>query len=226
MRLSNKILLGFFGFIFLYLTAAIAEVRFTGIPNIVNDKNSIAETVDISGVSYLVVNGIDKHVSVIGSDRAELEVRSLSGNLLAKLTYRISGDTLTLSDLQSEDFESIRISVYVPKASLKGITLANAKASVRGLLPAQLNIVQASGSISMMDSRITAMNVDMSLSHLDISETKIDTLSGRMEKSEVNIYSPLGVVQGDIKDGTLLRLTDIGEIQLKKDESSRLMIYQ
>jgi hypothetical protein len=54
MSLSNKILLSFFGFIFLYLTAAFVEIRVSGTPNIISDKNSKAETVDIVGVNYLV----------------------------------------------------------------------------------------------------------------------------------------------------------------------------
>src|SRR5687768_6562742 len=106
MKLSNKILFGFFGFAFIYLTAVFAEVRLRGIPNIINDNNSIAETVDVSGVSYLVLQNLDKQVNVVGSDRARLEVRSISGNLLQKLNYQVSGDTLTLSEGNSEEVKT------------------------------------------------------------------------------------------------------------------------
>src|SRR5688572_19543448 len=117
MKLSNKILIGFFGFIFIYLTAAFTEVRLKGTPNVIDDTNSIAETVDIPGIAYLILNDIDKNVNVIASDRAQLEVRSFSGDLLTKLKYKISDDTLTLSGLQSKGIKTIKISVFVPNTS-------------------------------------------------------------------------------------------------------------
>jgi hypothetical protein len=226
MKLSNKILLGFFGFIFLYLTAAFAEIRMRGVPNIINTSNSITETVSIPGVTYLKISDVDKEVNVIGSDRAELEVLSFSGNLLKKLTYKISGDTLTLSGLQSEDIETMKISVFLPKAGLRGITIDHSSASVRGLQPELLNIVQRSGRIWMTDNGIAKMNIDLSHSSLEISNSNVDSLSARAERSQVNIYSPVGVVQGSITDGTQFHITGLEEIQLKKDKSSVLMINQ
>ena len=226
MKLSNKILLGFFGFIFLYLTAAFAELRMTGIPNIINDKNSTAETVNISGVTHLIANGVDKQINVIGSDRAELEVRSLSGDFLKKLKYKFSGDTLTLSGLQSEETKTIKISVFVPKARLKEITPNSSSADVRGLQPAHLKISQTSASIWLNDSRIAKIEMDLNHSYLHISGTNVDTLSAKIERSQVNIYSPVGLVQGTMKNDSFLRLINIGEIQLKKDESSRLNMFQ
>lgn len=226
MKLSNKILLGFFGFIFMYLTAVFAEFRLTGIPNIIDDKNSIAETVDISGVSYLILKDVNKQIDVIGADRAQLEVRSLSGGLLTKLKYKISGDTLTVSGLQSEGIKTIKISVFIPKTSLKGIMVNSSGVSVDGLQSDLLNISQSSGRIWMSNNKIANVRIDLSnRSFLDVNSTSLDTLSANIEGSQVHISSPVGLVQGSMKNNSLLRLGDIREIQLKKDESSRLNIY-
>lgn len=225
MKLSNKILIGFLGFIFLYLTAAFAELRLNGTPNVIDDTNSLAETVDLPGISYLVVKDFDKNIQVIGSDRTRLEVRSFSGDWLKELMYSVSGDTLTLSGFHSEDAK-IKISVFVSGASLKGITLNSATATVEGLQQGRLHLSQKSGSIWMTDSQLAIMEVDLLQSRLDISGTVLDTLSAQLETSQVNISSPVGRLQGSMKNSASLHLNDIGEIQVKKDKSSRLSLFQ
>jgi hypothetical protein len=227
MKLSNKILIGFFGFIFLYLTATFAEIRFSGTPNIINDKNSIAETVNLSGIAYIIVNDLNKDVKIIGSDRPRLEVRSLTGDVLKKLKYAVSGDTLTLSDFQSEKTRTITISVFVPQTSFKGVTVNSSVAHIEKLEQTFFHISQNSGRIWMSDNTISKIQMDLSnRSYLDISNTNVDTLSAKIEGSEAHISSPVGLVQGSMKDNSFLRLGEIREIQLKKDKSSNLTMHQ
>jgi hypothetical protein len=226
MKLSNKILLGFFGFAFIYLTAVFAEVRLRGTPNIIDDTNSIAQTVDISGVAYLVLQDLDKNIHVIASDHARLEVRSFSGDLLQRLKYHISGDTLTLSELQSEDMKTVKISVFVPNAGLKGMTVNGAVAIVKGLEQERLYISQNAGRIWMSGSRIGKIHMEASgKSYLDVSATELDTLSAKIDNSEVLISSPVGLLEGSMENNSFLRMSRIDEIQFKKDESSRLNMY-
>ncbi|HEY0768822.1 MAG TPA: hypothetical protein VGD31_00625 [Sphingobacteriaceae bacterium] len=225
MKLSNKILIGFLVFIFVYLTAAFAELRMTGRVNILTDKNSIAETVNIFGITHLVIDGIDQHVRVIGSDRTELEVRSISGNILAKLEYKISGDTLTLSDLTLGDVQTVKISVFIPKANLLGVTVNNAAATLKGLEPGMMTIVQKSANVWISECNVPTMNVSMSRSFLQISATHIDTLSTSAESSEMNVDTKVAVLKGSINEGSVLGLNDIGDLQLKKDASSRLRMH-
>ncbi|MBX2970406.1 MAG: DUF4097 family beta strand repeat protein [Cyclobacteriaceae bacterium] len=224
MKLSNKILIGFFGFIFIYLTAAFAELRLNGIPNFINDTNSMAETVDLEAVSYLIIKDVDKNVQVIGSDRPRLEVRSFSGDWLAKLTYSVSGDTLTLSNLHAAN-TNIRVSVFVPKAQLKEVAVNTASATVKGLQQNRLHLSQKSGSIWLRDCQLTKMEIELEQSYLEVSGTVLDTLSAQLDKSQVNILSPVGILQGSLKNSASMRLNDLEEIQIKKDKSSRLLLY-
>jgi hypothetical protein len=228
MKLSNKILIGFFGFGFLYLNAIFAEVRFTGISNVMDDNNSVIETVDISGVRYVLLEGMEKDVKVTGSDRPQLVVRSRSGNLLKKLTYKISGDTLTLSDLQSGENERRSITVFVPPAMLKGIIVNSSMAVVEALQLDQLALSQNDGRVWMSSSTIEKIQLDLSnQSYLNISNTAIlDTLSATLDGSEVHVSSPVGLLQGSMKHNASMFLNDIREIQMKKDENSRLSMYQ
>lgn len=227
MKLSNKILMGFFGFAFIYLTAVFAEVRLRGTPNIINDTNSIAETVDIADVAYLVLHDLDENIAVIGSDHSRLEVRSISGDLLKEMKYNISGDTLTLSEFKSEGRKIVRISVFVPKASLKGITVNAATASVKGLEQELLDISQHTGQIWMADNKIGTVRLKASgKSLVDISATTLDTLWAKIDNSQVSVSSPVGSLQGSMENNSFLSMRLINEIRFKKDETSRLNFYE
>ena len=226
MKLSNKVLIAFFGLLFLYLTAVFAEIRLRGTPNIIDDANSIAETVDIEGIAYLVLRDMDQRVNVIGSDHPRVEIRSLSGDLLQRLKYKISGDTLTLAAFQVDDTQTIKISLFVPKTGLKGITIDKAMASVSGLEQDSLRILQRGGRLYLSNSEIGKIHTDGSAgSYLGISDTGLDILSANIEESEVLISSPLTLLEGSMRNKSFLRVNHVGEIQFRKDESSRLHMY-
>lgn len=225
MKLSNKILLGFFGFIFLYLNAAFMEIRLTGSPNIINDENSIAERIDLSVINHLVLNGVDKDVNVIGSDQSSLEVRSISGDFLKKVKYVVSGDTLTLSGIDAGDTETFKITVFVP-SSFKAINATNSQATIKGLHTPLLNIYQTKGDISMSDCSIATIELNLNAAHLSIYDATMEMMSVELEASTVNIHSPLMLLQGFMKNKSLLLIEDAQDIQLKKDKNSRLNMYR
>jgi hypothetical protein len=226
MKLSDKILFGFLGFIFLYLTASFAELRINGTPNVIDDKNSVAETVAIPGVQYLVVTGVGNSINVTGADRSVLEVRSFTGDFLGKVKYKVSGDTLTISGILSEATERVKISVILPKTSLKGIAVDGSVLRIEGLQSAHLSISQNSGSIRMTGSTIGKTELNLNKGYFEISETRLDTVSATLERSQVNIFSLVGLLKGSMKNESAVRVNDVQEIQLKKDESSRLYMMQ
>jgi hypothetical protein len=226
MKLSNKILIGFFGFAFLYLTAVFAEVRLRGTPNIINDANSIAETVDIPGIAYIILRGVHDNVNVIGSDQPRLEVRSHSGDQLKSLQYKFSGDTLILTQLPSETWKPVKVSVFVRKSDLKGLTVDSAAAVVSGLELTSLHITQRTGTLRMSSNKIGKVNMQVSAGSFTDVSGEVDTLSASIEQSEAHISSPIPVLEGSMKNKSFLRVTEIGVIQFEKDETSRLNIYQ
>jgi hypothetical protein len=227
MKLSNKVLLGFFGFIFLYLSAVFAELRLTGVSNVIDHKNSIAETVDLSGISYLILNDCDKDVNITGSDHTRLEVRSLSGSLLEKLKYKISGDTLTLSGFQSKVAGGLRLSVFVAKPGLRGIIVKSSSGTIEGLQQESLQLSENAGRIWMSENKISNIQTDLSNgSSLSIAKTTLDTLSARIDGSQLHVLAPVGLVQGSIENNSRLQLNELQEIQVKKDKGSRLFMYQ
>jgi hypothetical protein len=69
------------------------------------------------------------------------------------------------------------------------------------------------------------LEIDLTQSYFDVSGTTLDTLSAQLDKSRVNILSPVGLVHGSMKNSSSLSVIDIEEIQLKKDKSSRFTSY-
>lgn len=227
MKLSNKILLGFFSFLFLYLTAAFTEIRFTGTLNIINTDNSKAEIVDLSGIHYIDVNNVSTNVTITQSDRSQLEVRSISGDLLKNLKYEISGDTLKLLSFTSEDAQAHKVTVLVQRERLKGLHIKSSTISISGLEQAQLQLTQVDGRIWISDSKFSALEMNLTEgAFIHVSETNMDTLSATVTgKSEAHLNSLVGFVQGSVTNQSFLRLSGIREIQIKKDESSNLNMY-
>lgn len=227
MKLSNKILIGFFGFLFLYLTAAFTELRLTGSPNFMDNNNSITETADYSGISYLKLNHCDQDLKVMGSDRFQIQVRSVSGDLLKKLKYNVSGDTLVISGFEAPANRRVEITVFVPRSGLKGISNEFSTLLIEGLNQELLQVSQNAGRTWMSDNRISKMVTHLSNeSLLEISTTSLDTLSGNLEESRMYITSPVGLVECFMKNSSFLELTEVDEIQLRKDGSSKLKIFQ
>lgn len=226
MKLSNKILIGFFGFAFIYLTAAFMEVRLRGNPAVIDDSNSLVETVDITGVNYLVLPALEQTIDVIGSDQPKLEVRSMSGDLLQKLKYNVSGDTLTLEQLDLEKDQRIRISVYVPKNSFTGMSVNGARVNIKELDQKVLSVSQNDGSIRMHNkNRIGKLVIQASNgASFTVSDTELAELSVQLDNAEVSTDSPVRLLEGSIKNDSYIQIKDSEEIQLKKDKSSGLYL--
>jgi hypothetical protein len=227
MKLSNKILIGFFGFIFIYLSAAFAELRFTGTPSVIHSNNSLAETAALPKISYLVVTDLNQNVHVSSSDTARIEVRSFTGDILKNLTYNIFGDTLTLSNFSLDESRSIKITVFLPKSALKGLISKSSVVIVEGLDQDVLHISQNAGRIWMSDNSISKIKLEaFDQSYLDISTTELDTVSATIDASQVHFSTPVRVLEGSMKNSSVLRLVEANEIRFSKDKTSRMNLYQ
>jgi hypothetical protein len=226
MKLSNKILIGFFGFIFVYLIAAFTEIRFRGNLNQLDEATGIVETVDISGITYLVVQDLDESVTLVGSEEPRIEVRSISGDLLKNLEYSLRGDTLELVQLELADDEHLNLIVYVPKNSFRGMAVNGATVVVEGLDQKQLTISQNAGRIRLTtDNKLEKLSVQASENgDLNFAGAKLDTLSILLNNSKVAIQSGAARVEGSMANGSYLWINDVDDIDFKKDGTCRLYL--
>ncbi|MTI38312.1 hypothetical protein, partial [Fulvivirga lutimaris] len=198
MKLSNKILIGFFGFAFIYMTAAFTEIRLKGDPNRIDEFNGVMETVGINNVNYLVLPDLDHRITIMGSDNPRIEVKSLKGDLLKYLKYNIKGDTLTLESLELEERQNLVIYIHVPKNNFVGLTSNNAGISIGELELANLTIVQTDGWIRIGENnKLGTINLTANQgAYFNASDAEIDTLSATIEDSQISISSSLKLAKG------------------------------
>ncbi len=226
MKLSNKILIGFFGFIFVYMIAAFTEIRFRGNLNHLDESSSIVETTDVSGFTYLVLQDLDESVTLVGSEQPGIEVRSISGDLLKNLEYTLRGDTLELVQLKLADDEHLNLIVYVPNNSFIGMAVNGANVVVKGLDQKQLTITQNGGRIRFVeDNKLEKLSIQASENgNLNFAGTKLDTLSVLLNNSNIVIESGAIRVEGTMTNESYLRMRHVDDIEFKKDGTSRLYL--
>lgn len=226
MKLSNKILIGFFGFIFVYLIAAFTEIRFRGNLNHLDESSSIVETTDVSGFTYLVLQDLDESVTLVGSEQPGIEVRSISGDLLKNLEYTLRGDTLELVQLKLADDEHLNLIVYVPNNSFIGMAVNGANVVVKGLDQKQLTITQNGGRIRFVeDNSFEKLSVQGSADgELYFAGNKLDTISVLLNNSYISIDCHSTRVEGSLTNDSYLWIRQVDDIAIKKDGSSRLIL--
>jgi hypothetical protein len=226
MKLSNKILLGFFGLLFVYLTAAFAEVRLRGTPNFMASNTGIAESIDLTGVRYIVLNRVDQNTKIMPAEKASMEVRSRGGDKLKLLSYQISGDTLHLSG-PVDEHGKFKVTLFLPNGQLKGLTVINALVVVEGFEQETLKIRSKVGKVWFVDNSFKTVEMNIiDRSYLEFTAERLDSLSIDIAKSQVTIQSSVNAVKGTMTNQSILKLLDAQVIQFQKDESSTLNMYQ
>jgi hypothetical protein len=131
-----------------------------------------------------------------------------------------------LTGFQSEENKRVKISVFISNASLKVITINKASVVVEGLQQDYLHLLENGGRIWMRNNNISSIKMNASnQSFLNISGDSIDTVSANVEGSEIHIYAPIRILQGSLINKAFMQVTEVLEIQVKKDESSRLNMH-
>jgi hypothetical protein len=199
----------------------------TGTPNFIDDKNSVAETADVGAIAHLVIANHSANIRVIADDNPRLEVRSFSGDLLKQIKYELSGDTLKLTGMRTEENRKFKITVFVPRTNFHTMNVNSSSVSVDGLELKELRISQKSANIWMSDCRIKKLQMTASgQSYLELSSSVVDVLSAELHSSQVVLSSPIELLEGSMEQASFMRVTEVSDIQFKKDESSTLNLFK
>jgi hypothetical protein len=110
---------------------------------------------------------------------------------------------------------------------LKGLISKSSVVIVEGLDQDVLHISQNAGRIWMSDNSISKIKLEaFDQSYLDISTTELDTVSATIDASQVHFSTPVRVLEGSMKNSSVLRLVEANEIRFSKDKTSRMNLYQ
>lgn len=226
MQLSNKILIGLFGFLFLYMIVAFTEMRFKGDLNRLDDSNSISEKAEVTTVNYIKLSNLDPHITIMGSEMAGLEVKSMKGEMLQYLEYEMIGDTLQIISMEKQEKQLVNLTIRVPKSTFRGLSSTHSGVVLSNLEQDTLDIHQRDGWIRMNDSnKIGQLNlIAENTAYFNFLKGEIDILNTTIDDSEVSIPQPMKLVKGSMANNSYLYLDGASEIQFKKDEGSRLIL--
>lgn len=227
MTLSNKILIGFFGFILIYTLMAFTEIRVKGDLRILNDENSTVESIPLENLKYLsVASDFEERITISSSDNPQVKIKSKSGQLIASMKYEMKNDTLFL--LKFEEIEErYNISIEVPSDGFSGFSSSKAYIYVSNIHQQTLSIIQTGGRVEIEDKvNLERLNIKSSnKSYTEVSGASIDTLNVHMDHSDFRSYANINRIEGFLNNESDLYSTDIYDVQLKRDRSSRMRMY-
>lgn len=226
MKLSDKILIGLLGFVFIYMTAAFAEMRIKGDPNSLDESNSKLETMKVVDLGYLIIEDLDHRIKIIGSANSEIQVRSLTGDLLNKLKYELTNDTLKILELTLEGDPRVGISIHVPNQSLRGIMSNGNSLVFEDLNVDSVSLIQRSGWTTFQkNNEFDKLSIDISeKGYLNLYSAELKTLDIKIDSSDVGVYSPIDLLKGSMQNDSYLRVRGSKEILFKRDSTSRLYL--
>lgn len=222
MKLSNKILLGFFSFILIYMIAAFTEVRLKGDYNQMDGDSGTAESVDLPLVHHLILPDVQRMFQVRGSEQSRLETRSKSGNALAGLKYELHGDTLEIVNFEFSDGDHANTRIYLSK--LRSLEVNGTSVFINDLQQDSLIIHQKGGLIRMQENNQLKTLVLESTSDADFEAAgfQLNNLTVQANRSNVRFYNIVNELNGGLQNNSRLFIRSANSIQFTKDESSHL----
>tara|TARA_R110000744_G_scaffold244339_1_gene361210 strand:+ start:752 stop:1447 length:696 start_codon:yes stop_codon:yes gene_type:complete len=226
MKLSNKILIGFFGFILIYMMAAFTEIRVRGYKRDLSGTEVQVEKAPLGNVGYIVLSDSELRVTISSSNEPHIEVKSIDGSFLSSLNYEMTGDTLHLKINEIISGKPVQVTVFVTENTFRGLQATRASASITKFSQPTLSITQSGGSIRMDgDVNVTSLSIAASdNANLDASGLSVNSLSVQMDDSKVMIWSPVVQLRGSILNDSFLRIDGVDDIQFTKDKSSKIQI--
>ena len=232
MKLSNKILIGFFSVVFLYTISVMLEVRLTGQYIIRNSddtlENLIYESMPIDNPRYLILHSRQKFLRIEESTDPRLEIKSFDGGLLDRVILKETRDTLEIGAFDFEEELSYAATLYINRGDQLQIEMNQAKVSLRHLNLSSLTVLQRGGYLSVNDSSV--------ISHLRISTTddglfettdaRIDTIDLTAESSSIRLLKEPKVLKAVIKNASSLSTQDVPYMLYERDSTSTLRIFR
>lgn len=226
MKLSNKILIGFFGGTLVYMIMAFTEVRLKGDYNRLDGSNAKIETRELAGLQRVVLNNLNKRVNIRASDSPHLELRSFVGDQLPKLEYTFQDGILTINRSNFSGDEHIDLYIYVSEAVFTQLEVVESRVNISNLKQPVLNIHQTGGHVALQGrTMLGRLNITATEdAELDLYDKEVDTVYLKLDNSNVELQTSVKRLEALLSNNSRLSSIGANDIVLKRDEDSRLYL--
>lgn len=224
MKTSNRLLLGLGAVIVIYFSLAFVELRLKGD---YNRRTYNTDSVALPTFNHLVIKGLDQRVYIKPGDSPQITTRTVRKNAFEAVDYELKGDTLVINDLGLESNDQGQFTIYSP-GKLKSLISVDSYYQLGDYRVDSLIIDQHGGRGSIHNIR--------GLDHLrlaikwngefDVLDTDTESVELQIDDSNVEFRSPIKSLTGTMENDSYLSLHGVQNFDFKKDETSRLRIFE
>lgn len=224
MKTSKKIFVSLLGTIALVILAGFVAARIAGGRN---GKDLIENKTIIPSFKVLLINNCDVHLSY--GDSSFIDVSAPKGFSLASINYKLSNDTLKISDVRFKYESNVRIKIHSTD-SLKNIIALNSDLSFDRYGTKNLALSADHSYISFNQDKkgefsFHSLNIiGKKHSTINAEEFNSDNLVINLEKSEAELDITSLKINGNLADSSYISIKQSNEITLKKDATSKIRV--
>jgi hypothetical protein len=183
--------------------------------------------------AFTIICANNSNFNLMQGDSSFIETTYMKDSIPPRLNYTIKGDTLVVSDItqsnNTDSYPSIRI---FSTDCLKSIILKKSDINVVRLKSAKMTLITDNSSVwfnqdNVMISSFSSLEI-LAKNHSNINATsfKIDNLSINLQKSEASLAIMAGQINGTLSDSSRVSTRLSGEISLKADKTSMVIINE
>ncbi len=227
MKTSKFIFISLTCFIALIILVATISVRITGIKTDEFSNNLKVERTDLAAISVLYIT--DCHnISIIESDSSYIKVSTLKDQPFLKINYTLHGDTLRIKDVKKPE-SLVFVTVHVAKG-LKTINMSNSVISVTRVKSENISLVLENSKLNFMLSKSDKTSIaNMKVvaknhSTVTVNSMYIDSVSLILQNSIADLNLSPKFIRGMLSDRSKLLTQQPGEISVKRDSTSNIII--
>lgn len=224
MKTSNRLLFGLLAAIVIYFSLAFVELRLKGD---YNHRTYNTDSVSLPTYSHLVIKGLDQRVYIKPGNSPKITTRTVRENAFGAVDYQMKGDTLVINDLGLERNDQGQFTIYSP-GTLKSLTSVDSYYQLHDYRVDSLVIEQHGGQGSIQNLRglnHLALTVKWN-GEFDVFESRTESVDLYVDQGNVEFRSPINSLTGSMVNDGYLSLYGVQNFNFKKDETSRLRIFE
>jgi hypothetical protein len=224
MKTSNIILTTLIGSITFVIVTAFLQVRLTG-----EKKGKFTEQVyldeDLPVFKYLVIKNA-MNLQVMSAPQSKIIVTQGKGESNPRIKYHQQGDTLFIDEIGfGQDSWSLFVRLQTPSENLQLIHAYNSGFSISDFTSNSLRVMLDNSRLDIGDnddSTIRSLDINgINNSSVDAHQGKLDTVLLNLDHSEARFSASIKKLKAAMANHSSLSSENVGDLEVKKDDSSR-----